>query len=107
MKHEELCKLMAWKLMVRRNIFIMPLRWRVQYLFFCFLQRGKFRPRLTELIRGNSPESVESVTREGLSLLPNLKRAVEVLCQLKGVGPATASGVWYVCRACYRIFERP
>ncbi|XP_064407107.1 uncharacterized protein LOC135351919 isoform X2 [Halichondria panicea] len=70
LKHEELCKLMAWK-----------------------LTRGKFRPRLTELIRENSPESVERVTRKGFSLLPNLKGAVETLCQLRGVGPATASAL--------------
>ena len=33
------------------------------------------------------------MTRKGFSLLPNLKGAVETLCQLRGVGPATASGV--------------
>ena len=58
---------------------------------FC-CQRGKFRPRLTELVKGNSPETVEEVTGTGIALLPKLEAAIQHVSQLKGVGPATASG---------------
>ena len=56
------------------------------------MQRGKFRPRLTELVKENSSEKVEEVSKEAIAFLPNLKQAVEHLCQLRGIGPATASG---------------
>ena len=61
------------------------------------LQRGKFRPRLSELVKENSPADVERITEEGLARLPgSLTAAVKHLSQLKGVGPATASGVCYI-----------
>ncbi|XP_065898344.1 uncharacterized protein [Dysidea avara] len=70
LKHEELVKLMTWK-----------------------LSRGKFRPRLMELVSNNKPELVESVTRKGLETLPNLEKSIKILTQLQGVGPATASAI--------------
>ncbi|XP_076448435.1 uncharacterized protein LOC143285078 [Babylonia areolata] len=69
-KHEELAKLMKWKLL-----------------------RGKFRPRLQQLVEGNSAESVETASKRAFKVLPNLRLAVEALTVLKGVGPATASAV--------------
>ena len=57
------------------------------------LQRGKFRPRLTEMVKQNSREEVELVTRKGLASLPDLSRAMTQLTKLKAVGPATASGM--------------
>ena len=59
------------------------------------LQRGKFRPRLSQLVKENSPADVERITEEGLARLPGgLTAAVKHLSQLKGVGPATASGIY-------------
>lgn len=57
-----------------------------------YIQRGKFRPRLTEMVKQNSHEEVESVTKEALAALPNLSEAMTHVTKLKAVGPATASG---------------
>jgi len=68
---------------------------QTKILFSCIFistQRGKFRPRLSGLVRQNKAEEVEQVSREAIALLPNLEAAVKHLCQLKAVGPATASG---------------
>ncbi|KAM3916094.1 uncharacterized protein RB166_015472 [Leptodactylus fuscus] len=67
---EELVKLMEWKLM-----------------------RGKFRPRLKQLAASNSASMVESTTKKAFQLLPSVSAAIDELCQLKGIGPATASAV--------------
>ncbi|KAK7111669.1 uncharacterized protein [Littorina saxatilis] len=68
--HEELAKLMKWKLM-----------------------RGKFRPRLQQMVEENSAESVETASKKGFQALPSIKAAVEALTVLRAVGPATASAV--------------
>lgn len=68
--HAELAKLMEWK-----------------------LTKGKFRPRLQQLIGSNSEEAVHSLTSKAFSLLPDVQAAITELCKLKGVGPATASAV--------------
>lgn len=57
-----------------------------------FLQRGKFRPRLQQLVASNSAETVEKCSRKAFSLLPDVQAAIAELSSLKGVGPATASG---------------
>ncbi|XP_073414710.1 uncharacterized protein [Dendrobates tinctorius] len=67
---EELEKLMEWKLM-----------------------RGKFRPRLKQLVSCNSASAVERCSRRAFQLLPDVSAAISELCQLKGIGPATASAV--------------
>ena len=56
------------------------------------MQRGKFRPRLTELVQQNSSEEVESTSKSAIAALPDLENAVKILTKLKAVGPATASG---------------
>ncbi|XP_074519488.1 uncharacterized protein LOC141785211 [Halichoeres trimaculatus] len=68
--HPELVKLMEWK-----------------------LTRGKFRPRLQQLVASNSEDTVEKCSRKAFSLLPDVKAAIAELSTLKGVGPATASAV--------------
>jgi hypothetical protein len=76
------------------------------------LAKGKFRPTLPKLIKSNEEKTVESVTKEGLDILINyfnqerltswkkvdtttykdvVKKAFKKLCELRGVGPATAS----------------
>ncbi|XP_056392536.1 uncharacterized protein LOC130285226 isoform X2 [Hyla sarda] len=67
---EELGRLMEWKLM-----------------------RGKFRPRLKQMVASNPAGTVESCTRKAFQLLPDVSAAIDELCQLKGIGPATASAV--------------
>ncbi|XP_782128.2 uncharacterized protein LOC576762 [Strongylocentrotus purpuratus] len=68
--HEELTKLMKWK-----------------------LSRGKFRPRLTEMVQTNSSDLVEKSSRQAFKKLPNVGAAIKELIVLKAVGPATASAV--------------
>ncbi|XP_053269898.1 uncharacterized protein zgc:112496 [Pleuronectes platessa] len=66
----ELVKLMEWK-----------------------LTRGKFRPRLQQLVASNGEDTVEKCSRQAFSLLPDVQAAIAELSSLKGVGPATASAV--------------
>jgi len=70
--HQELSDLMKWK-----------------------LGRGKFRPRLQQLAESNAPELVVNASEAAFTKLDggfkNLKAALDELCVLKGVGPATAS----------------
>uniref|UniRef100_A0A8C7XQ96 Zgc:112496 n=1 Tax=Oryzias sinensis TaxID=183150 RepID=A0A8C7XQ96_9TELE len=66
----ELVKLMQWK-----------------------LTRGKFRPRLQQLVASNSEDTVEKCSRNAFNLLPDVQAAIAELSFLKGVGPATASAV--------------
>lgn len=66
---EELERLMAWK-----------------------LARGRFRPRLQQLVATNSPEVVVQRSAAAFRLLPDMRAAITELCALRGVGPATASG---------------
>ncbi|KAJ8284165.1 hypothetical protein COCON_G00030150 [Conger conger] len=68
--HSELAKLMEWK-----------------------LTRGKFRPRLQQLVETNSSETVERCTKKAFSLLPDITAAITELSSLKALGPATASAV--------------
>ncbi|XP_060073052.1 uncharacterized protein LOC132552877 [Ylistrum balloti] len=68
--HEELCKLMKWK-----------------------LTRGKFRPRLEQMVQSNSEAEVEAASRKAFKELPNLPNAIKALTVLKAIGPATASAV--------------
>ncbi|KAM7370940.1 hypothetical protein PAMP_010449 [Pampus punctatissimus] len=57
------------------------------------LTRGKFRPRLQQLVASNSEDTVEKCSRKAFSLLPDVQAAITELSSLKGVGPATASAV--------------
>ncbi|XP_013863630.1 uncharacterized protein zgc:112496 isoform X2 [Austrofundulus limnaeus] len=66
----ELVKLMEWK-----------------------LTRGKFRPRLQQLVASNGEDVVKKCSRKAFSLLPDVQAAIAELSSLKGVGPATASAV--------------
>ncbi|XP_067317161.1 uncharacterized protein [Anolis sagrei] len=76
LRKAEVVKLMEWKLC-----------WG--FLF----QRGKFRPRLQQLVATNSNEMVEECTTKAFQLLPDVSGAVQELCKLKAVGPATASAI--------------
>ncbi|KAH9834719.1 hypothetical protein Tdes44962_MAKER08631 [Teratosphaeria destructans] len=63
------------------------------------LAHGTPRPTLPKLIRSNPAETVTTITREALQTLPpdpvhdptSLRRSLDHLCALRGVGPATAS----------------
>lgn len=63
----------------------------------CYRSRGKFRPRLKQLISSNSALDVKSTTQNAFAELaspttiPSILAAVKILSELKGVGPATAT----------------
>eukprot|EP00794_Sanderia_malayensis_P009350 gene9353-10335_t len=67
---EELIKIMKWKLM-----------------------RGKFRPRLTELVQQNSEEGVKEISKRSFNFADDVQQAVKEMSKLKAVGPATASAI--------------
>ncbi|KAF9575345.1 hypothetical protein EC968_003396 [Mortierella alpina] len=68
----ELCQLMSWK-----------------------LKRGKFRPSLAKLAASNADDDVKRISQDAFKLLhsKDLKAAITKMAELKGVGPATASGM--------------
>ncbi|XP_076335637.1 uncharacterized protein LOC143238894 isoform X1 [Tachypleus tridentatus] len=55
--------------------------------------RGKFRPRLMDLVRINTESAVKKTSKKAFRKLPNISNAVTALTTLKGVGPATASAI--------------
>eukprot|EP00058_Branchiostoma_floridae_P021674 XP_002607164.1 hypothetical protein BRAFLDRAFT_68041 [Branchiostoma floridae] len=55
--------------------------------------RGKFRPRLQQLVESNMPEVVEETSRKAFNKLPNISSAINELSKLKAVGPATATAI--------------
>lgn len=70
MSHEELIQITKWKL------------WR-----------GKNRARILDLVRINTETAVMQTSKKAFRKLPNLNGAISALTTLKGVGPATASGM--------------
>lgn len=66
----ELTKLMEWK-----------------------LTRGKFRPRLTEMVKTNPDQMVEDVSSSSFQKIDQPEEAIKEMCKLKAVGPATASAI--------------
>merc|ERR1739838_251950 len=69
--YEEMIKCMKWK-----------------------LQRGKFSPRLKDLIQMNTPRLCMAETKKAFRAImkkEDLASAIAALCNLKGVGPAMAS----------------
>ena len=57
------------------------------------MQRGKFFPQLTNLVRINTPKAVQTETRKAFRKLPNVEQAISTLTNLKGVGTTLASGL--------------
>ena len=121
MNLSELVKLMEWKLTVSRHhkwkhewnfltifLFWVPLLQTyviekilnvtssvsLEWFSGFYVQRGKFRPRLQQLVASNSEDTVEKCSSKAFSLLPDVQAAISELSLLKGVGPATASG-WH------------
>ena len=65
---------------------------QLERLMIWKLRRGVFRPTLMGLIRRNDNKSVVDITKDGFKAAElNVGEGLDVLCQLKGVGPATAS----------------
>lgn len=68
--------------------------------FYFLLQRGKFSPRLKDLIQMNTPRLCITETKKAFRALAkkeDLASAIQALCNLKGVGPAMASSKYPNC----------
>ena len=99
----ELVKLMQWKLAVRSchsSSALVTLTG--SHMDPLLHQRGKWRPRLESLVASNSEASVETATRTpsllvspdaGSDSIDIKTTMVTKMCELKGVGPATASAI--------------
>lgn len=59
------------------------------------MQRGKFYPQLSYLVKVNTPRAVMQETKKAFRKLPNLEQAITALSNLKGVGTTMASGMLY------------
>ena len=57
------------------------------------LLRGKFRPSILDLVRTNTETAIKNVTKKAFKKMPNINAAITALTQLKGIAPATASGM--------------
>ncbi|KAF2760394.1 hypothetical protein EJ05DRAFT_484129 [Pseudovirgaria hyperparasitica] len=61
------------------------------------LKHGTFRPKLLNLVRGNSDEAIERTTKEAFAHLDlesedvSVTKALAIVTRLSGVGPATGS----------------
>lgn len=62
-------------------------------ILFCYLQRGKFYPQLSYLVKVNTPRAVMAETKKAFKKLPNLEQAITALSNLKGVGTTMASAL--------------
>lgn len=58
------------------------------------ISRGKVRAGLLDLVRINTETAVLAVTKKAFRKLPNINGAISALTTLKGIGPATASGMF-------------
>ncbi|KAF9142544.1 hypothetical protein BG015_000755 [Linnemannia schmuckeri] len=71
--HEEIVKLVAWK-----------------------LKRGKYRPALAKMVAEHTDAVVRRTSQEAFDIISSkndLKAAISKMSELKGVGPATASAI--------------
>ena len=58
------------------------------------MSRGLFRPRNKQLVSSNKETEVENFSKEAFEIAESQsKKAISVLCKLKGIGPATASAL--------------
>ncbi len=62
------------------------------------MKRGVWRERNRLLVIGNDPTQVKQTSIDAFAAVPDPRRPVDILSNMAGVGPATASGV-LVCYA--------
>lgn len=70
------------------------------------MKRGVWRERNRLLVLSNLPADVKKLSTEAFAAVPDPRKPVDLLCQLAGVGPATASAVLAcVAPALYPFFD--
>src|SRR5690242_9181746 len=57
------------------------------------MTRGVWRERNRQLISSNPPERVREASHRAFAEVPDLRKPINTLAELAGVGPATASAV--------------
>ncbi|MBI5649764.1 MAG: hypothetical protein HZC40_04845 [Chloroflexi bacterium] len=57
------------------------------------MKRGVWRERNRLLVQSNAPARVKQIARDAFAAIPDPRAPVDLLAQLSGVGPATASAV--------------
>ncbi|MBM2810703.1 MAG: hypothetical protein HW416_1462 [Chloroflexi bacterium] len=57
------------------------------------MRRGEWRARNLALVKGNDADLIRAITEQALQMAPDLRRPVDRIASLVGVGPATASAV--------------
>ena len=62
------------------------------------MHRGTYRARNLALVRQNTPDEVESASRDAFAAMPHPGTPISKLSALKGVGPATASAILAAAR---------
>ncbi|KAG0220634.1 hypothetical protein B0O80DRAFT_303158 [Mortierella sp. GBAus27b] len=66
----------------------------LQQLMSWKLKRGKFRPRLADLVASNADQDVKRISQEAFKLVSSdLRAGITKMAELKGVGAATASAI--------------
>ena len=70
------------------------------------MKRGVWRERNRLLVLSNLPADVKKLSTAAFAAVPDPRKPVDLLCQLAGVGPATASAVLAcVAPALYPFFD--
>ena len=68
------------------------------------LTRGKFHPRLTELIKSITEKDIKEITNKSYGHIKEPEVAIKELRKVKGVGPAPASAIMtYFCPEKYAV----
>src|SRR4051794_2318992 len=68
---------------IERDEMIRIVRWK--------MRRGEWRARNLALVQSNSMDEIQASSTEAFGLLDTPRKALNALCKLAGVGPATAS----------------
>ena len=57
------------------------------------LSRGQFRPGLLQMVEANSASALCAAMAAAYAAGPNVPAAIDALCTIKGIGPATATAI--------------
>jgi len=70
------------------------------------MKRGVWRERNRQLVRGNPPVTVRTISKAAFAAAPDPRKPVDMLSTLAGVGPATASAALACCApSIYPFFD--
>ena len=91
---------------IRNQLLVVNFRYVLHNVMYNYIyivnlfQRGKFRPRLTELVASNADSLIKEVSVASFKNFKKPEIAIKELSKLRGVGPATASGEYFEFFCC-------